>query len=380
MTKTVFIKILVMNYLERYLRGNRLIKKQILDELELQTGYHRKSLIRSFKIQQLDIQGTRGGSVSKYHPLTQALLELVWEANDYVCAERMHSELSNTVDELLRNDYLVDFNTEVMNQVKNMPLGTLKLKLRQLPRPVGLTVRHKSGKTDLRRIIPINTKQGKALVAGHLEIDFVDHNGGDCSGRFARTFSMEDVKTQWHLKYAVLGRDGTGTRRAYDYTESKMPFSIKSVHSDNEPSLLATTLEKHLRDKSVFISRSRPYQKQDNGHVEQKNGDKIRGLVGYRRYDTEEQVDLLNKIYEIDDLIQNYFIPSMRLQDKIYDDRGKLIKKVYDKAQTPYTRVMKEKSVKLIDKQRLTREKQKYDRLSLIRERNKLLLKLRSVR
>ena len=107
--------------------------------------------------------------------------------------------------------------------------------------------------------------------------------------------------------------------------------------------------------QDVNLSRSRPYKKEDNGHVEQKNGDKIRKLVGYHRYDTQEQVDLLNQLYVVEDLISNFFIPSQKLNSKIYDQNGRLISKKYDKATTPYRRLMRSRQVDKNTKQKLKR-------------------------
>jgi hypothetical protein len=374
-----FVTTLMDKYLNRYIKSNKAEKSKILDELELTTKLHRKSLIRSFTRKQFTFKGrTRGGSLSTYHPEIFGILDLVWEASDYICAERLSPEMENTVSELTKYGYLEKFNLIAIEQVKKMPLGTLKLKLKKLPRPIGLTVKHRSGKSDLRRIIPVNTKQGDAVVCGHLEMDFVDHNGGESSGIFGRSFSIEDVKTQWHNKYAVLGKTYQATHKAFKETAPKMPFKIRSLHSDNEPGLLLNISNEKNGDLKLKISRSRPYQKEDNGHVEQKNGDKIRGLVGYWRYDRNDQIELLNKIYYLDDLIQNFFIASMRLIKKEYNEEGKLIRKVYDEAKTPYTRVLAEKSVGLKKKQDLINHKSKINRLELIRERNKMIRKLKT--
>ena len=214
MSKSNFVHILMKNYLTKYLQGSKFEKGKILDELEFQTKFNRKSLIRSFrKLQFTYGPPKRGGSKSTYHPHIFGVLELVWEANDYICAERLTNVLSDTVTELIKGGYLHAYAIQAITQVSSMPLGTLKLKLKQLPRPAGLMVKHKSGKSDLRKLIPINTKQGSAVVCGHLEMDFVDHNGGDSSGSFARSFSLEDVKTQWHNKYAVLGKTILATSR-----------------------------------------------------------------------------------------------------------------------------------------------------------------------
>ena len=380
MQKFIFVTTLMENYLDKYIKANKEEKSEILNELEFSTKLHRKSLIRFFKRKQFSFRPrSRGGSKSKYHHQTIEVLDLIWEASDYICAERLSPELENTISDLLKDGYLKRFCNTAIEQVRKMPLGTLKVKLRKLPRPTGLTVKHKSGKSDLRKTIPISTKQGNAIRCGHLEMDFVDHTGGDASGHFARSFSLADVFSEWHVKHAVLGKTFSETQEAYRQAELKMPFNLISLHSDNEPGLLLTMSGKKSKKMRLGISRSRPYQKQDNGHVEQKNGDKIRGLVGYRRYDSIEQVNLLNMIYALDDLVQNYFIPSMKLVEKEYNENGKLLRKIYDKAKTPYTRVLEDSTVSSNKKQILIDRKPRLNRLELIRERNKLLRKLKSL-
>ena len=118
--------------------------------------------------------------------------------------------------------------------------------------------------------------------------------------------------------------------------------------------------------QEIQLSRSRPYKKEDNGHVEQKNGDKIRKLVGYHRYDTQNQVELLNELYKVEDLISNFFISSQKLKTKTYDEKGRLISKKYDKATTPYQRLIRSKQVDRNTKETL---KSVYSVLNLVRLR-----------
>lgn len=377
MTNFKFTFELSMRVLTRYLKADTYHKTIILDELVATTGQHRKSLIRSLNKLRFGRSKPKGGSKPKYPQETMGIFQLLWEANDFVCAERLYPQIQSTLNDLKVHRYLDRFKEEHINQVLSVPLGTLKLKLQQLPRSTGLTLKGKDYTTELKRIIPINTQQGKAIVVGFLEIDFVDHNGGDASGQFVRTLSVVDVKTQWHVKRATIGKDSFATKEAMDYIMNEFPFRIKSLHSDNEPALLRSTFQRKQKHGTILISRSRPYQKEDNGHVEQKNGDKIRNLVGYKRFDTQTDADLLNAIYKIDDQLQNHFVPSMRLKKKEYDERGKLLRKKYDESQTPYQRLLNEDNLRTKTKLRQMILHKKMDRLQLKRNRDRLLGKLR---
>ena len=124
---------------------------------------------------------------------------------------------------------------------------------------------------------------------------------------------------------------------------------------------------------SFTLSRSRPYRKNDNAHVEQKNDDKVRKLVGYWRYDTPEEVDLLNKLYEKADLLDNFFIPSSKLIEKIRDGNGRVIRRVHDRPKTPYQRLIECEELSEQEKQKLKRIYKSLDMIELRQENNKIL-------
>lgn len=376
MTQEVFNNTLIMKTLNKYLKSNRQEKGIILNNLEETTGLHRKSLIRKLNREQRYGKRYRGGSMSKYHAQTSEILALVWQANDYICAERMHSQIEYTVANLKRHGYLDELEQVAIEQVLKIPLGTLKNKLRGIPRQkVMYSHSAKSGK-ELQKKVAINTELSKAVKSGYLGIDFVDHNGGDCSGKFGRTLAITDPYNHWTVKSTVLGRDKLAVEMAMKRNKEKIPFMIKELHSDNEPGLLSVLLDEYAKTNKIAISRSRSYKKEDNSNVEQKNGDKVRNLVGYFRYDKPEEIELLNEIFDIDDILQNHFIASMKLKEKVYNEGGKLIKRIYDEAKTPYQRIMSDKSIDVEVKLKLAQVHVRLDRLRIKEERDKLIRKL----
>ncbi len=125
-----------------------------------------------------------------------------------------------------------------------------------------------------------------------------------------------------------------------------------------------------------MISRSRPYQKNDNAHVEQKTDDKVRKLVGYYRYDTEQELKLLNLLYERSDLLENFFIASAKLSEKIRDDKGRVIRRVHDKPTTPYQRLMKCEQISKQIRQKLRRIYKSVNMIELRQEINNILEKI----
>ena len=155
---------------------------------------------------------------------------------------------------------------------------------------------------------------------------------------------------------------------------TRIYHKILEYHPDNAPTILSLLFYRlkeaeTKKEKTFRLSRSRPYHKNDNAHVEQKNGDKIRLLVGYHRYETQPQIDLLNSIYEKADYYDNFFIPSSRLIKKLLDKNGKVIKKEYDKPKTPYKRIIEDKTV---DKKVKTILKIIYDKLDMVELRREI--------
>lgn len=377
MTENTFAMILINKRTKEYYFSNRREKGKILDQIERDTGRLRKSIIRSLKLSRREREPSNGRP-KMYDQQSLNLIELIWEYNDYIAAERFHEGIKETLRELSKEGELINFNTEIIKLVSQIPLGTLKQKVRKLIKP-----RRKLGRnnvSELKKQVPIRTGFKLDIKYGFLGIDFVDHEGGSGAGIFARTLCGTDPKVTWFGRGSCLGKDRVAVEYASKILLKKIPYKIKGMHSDNEPNLLYLTLSHQAKRKNFIVSRSRPYKKEDNGHVEQKNGDKIRNLVGYRRYDTPEQVELLNQIYEVDDLFQNHFIPSMRLKEKEYDELGKLRKKVYSKAKTPYQRVIEDSDIPLKDKKRLSRRHKKLNRVHLKKERDKLLRKLFNIK
>lgn len=372
-------------YYKEYPSASRKRKSDILNILEHNTGLHRKHLIRKLSIHSKQRKKKpRGGSKPKYPPKeTKEILELVWKSTDYSCGELVHPQISETIDALLTRGYLDAFSSEIIGLVRLIPLGTLKVKLKKLTKPPSFfsdSSYQNRSRWQLKKQVPINTRMNLSRQAGCLELDFVDHNGGNSSGSFVRSLCCVDVFTQYVSRYSIRGKHKSSVICAFDNVLEHMPFRIRELHTDNEPNLLTSMVLQQASRADINISRSRSYRKEDNGHVEQKNGDKIRRLVGYKRYDTEEEVKLLNIIYSYDDIIQNHFVGSRRVVEKVYDEAGRVIKRRYDTAKTPHQRVMESCEVSKEAKEKLKNLHLSLDPLKLVERRNLFIKKLRAVR
>lgn len=376
---SIFATTLIMKNLQKYLNASKSQKQLILDMLQEQTGLHRKSLIR--KLNKEPSKKNLGGSKPKYNNNSIKILQLLWESRDFICAELLHGQIDEGLRYLIDENRLSEFSEKDIELIRFIPLGTLKNKLRTINLEKGKgAYYYRRSSTNLKKAVPISTNMNTSVHAGYVEIDFVDHNGGDSSGKYARTLCAVDVYTQMISRYSVRGRIEDQVQRACNEVLEKIPFPLHKLHSDNESALLNSLINQQASHRGMMISRSRSYQKQDNGHVEQKNGDKIRRLVGYRRYDTDEQVALLNHIYALDDFFQNHFIPSMRLIKKIYDAQGKLVRKEFDKAKTPYQRVLEDKTIASRVKFKLVGLHKELNPIELKENRDNLIRRLRSSR
>jgi hypothetical protein len=246
--------------------------------------------------------------------------------------------------------------------------------------------KRRTGTPALYKMIPISAKFGKRSheKPGLIEVDYVEHKGGVNSGRFAITGTYTDIVCGWIVRAAGWGHNLCSIQSIHDTLSPRIYHRPREYHPDNAPALLrclfdmvqSTQIDR--KRMTLKLSRSRPYESNDNAHVEQKNGDKVRNLVGHKRYDQEEQVDILNKIYGVCDMIDNFFIASSKLAEVVKDKHGKVTKRVHDKPQTPYARLMGDKKVSQSVKSNLRKVKSNLNMILLVEEKDTLLKELAS--
>ena len=197
-----------------------------------------------------------------------------------------------------------------------------------------------AGVAAVRREVPIRAGEWRVAEPGWIEADTVAHCGGNMAGNFVWTLTATDILTQWTEVRSMWNRGAASTFERLREIEAALPFGIRGFDSDNGPEFMNWHLLNYFRaeGKTVEVSRSRPYQKNDNAHVEQKNGTHVRGFLGHIRIDDSECVDPLNKAMVLWSLWKNLYAPVMRLISKTRE--GGRYKKRYDKARTPAQRVL----------------------------------------
>jgi len=192
---------------------------------------------------------------------------------------------------------------------------------------------------SLMNRIPVKTfSEWDRSEPGHEQVDLVEHNGGDSRGEYANTVVLTDICTSWTQMQAVLNKAQVRVFSALEEVVDEMPFDVVGLHSDGGREFINNHLKDYCEDKGIAFSHSRTYEKNDNCYVEQKNGNIVRRAVGYARYSGEKEVALLNELYASLKLYVNFFQPVMKLEVKTR--LGSKVTKRYDKAKTPYQRVL----------------------------------------
>jgi hypothetical protein len=191
--------------------------------------------------------------------------------------------------------------------------------------------------TLLKHLVPLKTDHWDVTQPGYLEIDLVSHSGASAAGDFLQTLDAVDIHTGWVERQAVMGKGQHGILQALTTIAQHLPFAVRGLDSDNGSEFINGHLVAFCQERGIQFTRSRPYKKDDNAHVEQKNWTHVRKLVGWDRYDTPEAQRALNALYVELRLFQNLFQPSMKLLRK--ERRGSRLLRRYDRPQTPFERV-----------------------------------------
>lgn len=324
---------------EQYLRKiSRAKKSAVVDEVVRITGFHRKYAIQVLN-KPIALSAKKSSRV-RQRLYTEALptIRIVWESLDYPCPERLHPVLCETAELLSKHGH-VKLTPLIRKQLSNMSRATLGRRLTRWlhEKPKGSYTRSK-GVSRHKSDIPVKTYDWNETRPGAIEIDLVEHNGGSSLGHFAYTLSVVDIVSGYSCRSAVLGRGQAGIFQAIQGIIEEWPMKPWGIHSDNGSEFLSDQLRRFCKEQGLEFTRSRPYKKNDNAHVEQKNRQYVREIVGYQRYDTPSDVAWLNEVYACLDPYANLFLPMRKVISK--ERIGSRVVKRYDIARTPLQRLM----------------------------------------
>lgn len=249
-------------------------------------------------------------------PVVMVLIKL-WKMMDYICGKRLQPALPELITVLERHNEL-SCASETRAKLLKISAATIDRLLRPERRKYELRSRSRTRPgTLLKHQIPIRTfSDWDEQRPGFAEIDLVGHDGGHAVGDYCQTLDLTDIATTWTETAAVKNKAQVWVFAALKKLRKNLPFPLLGLDSDNGGEFINTQLERYCRDQKLTFTRSRPYRKNDNCFVEQKNYSVVRRAVGYGRFDTEEQLQLLNEIYSHLRLYTNFFLPTMKLETK----------------------------------------------------------------
>jgi len=343
---------LTMEARGRYRQATKKQKIKILDEFVANTHYHRKyalALLHNRVPQRLST-GRRRKRI--YTPEVSDALTFIWKVSNYSGSHRLHPFLPEMITVLEHHDelHLLPSTRQLLLQISPATMDRLLKPARRALVPHGRTTT-KPG-TLLKKSIPIRTwADWDDLKPGFLEIDLVAHCGESTEGKYLETLDCVDVATGWCECIVPRNQGQQAIFDALIEIRRRSPLPLLGIDSDNDGAFINQHLKRYCDDEKIMFTRSRPYKKNDQAHVEGKNWTVVRQYVGYARYEGDAARLDLNKLYKDLRLYVNFFQPMMKLKEKTRVD-GK-IKKRYDTAQTPYQRVLASSTVGKSIKQEL---------------------------
>lgn len=329
---------------KRYKGASRKGKGRLLDEMEAVTGLERKTLVRLMN-GRLERKRRRRERGATYGPEVDDALRVIHESLDYICAERLTPNLGWMARHLAAHGEL-EVTPALLEQLERISISTVQRRLNRIrqdqPR---LPRKRPRPRRPWLREIPMLRLPWNLSQPGYLEADLVHHCGSTAAGEYAYTLQTVDVATGWSERRAVLGRGYLVMEDAFLVILAHLPFSVIQIHPDNGSEFFNHHMLRFWgeRVQGVSLSRTRPFFKNDNPRVEQKNSTLVRAYFGDARFDTVAQVITLNQLYDKMNLFYNFFQPVLHLVEKTVvhnkDGQSTRILRRYDEARTPLDRL-----------------------------------------
>lgn len=327
-------------YWAEYRGSGRAGKGAVLDEVCRKTGYHRKYVISVLNgpLRDGDEERPKRRRKSRYKPGTVGVLHAVWEASGYPWSVRLKAMLPLWLPWVRAHGLFLSPEAEK---------ALLGMSARQMDRYLApkrraakkrLYGRTKPG-TLLRHQIPVRTSHWDADKPGYLEGDTVSHSGPSASGEWVHSLNVTDILSCWVETRAVKGNSEAGVSEALEEIRHALPFKALELDTDNGSEFINWQVVRYCEKHKIAFTRSRPYKKDDNAHVEQKNWTHVRKVFGWQRYDTSAQQEAMNALYRNElRLMMNLFQPCVKLVEKHHV--GTKVIRRYDAPQAPLDRLV----------------------------------------
>lgn len=323
----------------RYLRASRKQKSLLLDEICATLRCHRKSAIRALRETATGPAPSpaRRGRPPRYRADTLKAVETIWEAAGYPWSARLRALLPLWLPAARRR---FPIPPAVASQLQTISPATIDRRLRDRRRTLQrrLYGRTKPG-TLLKHHIALKTDHWDVTSPGFTEMDLVAHSGNSADGLFCQSLNLTDIHTGWVESRAVLGRGQRAVLAALEDLRQTLPYALQGVDSDNGSEFINLSLLRYCQERDIRFTRGRPYKKDDNAHIEQKNWTHVRKLLGYDRFDSPAALTAINDLYRHElRLMMNLFQPCVKLREK--HRVGARLTRRYDRACTPLDRLL----------------------------------------
>jgi len=349
----------------RYRSASGNVKRRILDEFIAATGYHEKSAIRALNARPAAQRLQTRVRASLYDEAARAALIVLWEASDRVCGKRLKALLPILLPALERHGHL-KLDAEIRPKVLSMSAATIDRLLR--------TPKRATGNRKTRRVVPEPRRRIKMRTfadwneppPGSMEMDLVAHCGEVNRGSYINSLVLTDVASGWTEAAPIVVREGTLVVETLERIRLSLPFALRALDVDNGTEFVNDKLIEYCLSHGIELTRSRPYRKNDQAWIEQKNGAIVRKLLGYRRFQGLGAARAITRLYGASRLFVNFFQPSFKLAAKERD--GAKVSKRYHPPQTPCERLLQAATIPLTAKTKLREIAAELDPLKLLEE------------
>lgn len=340
-------------YMEELIRKNggyhlrsKKEKTKLLNEYCKVTGQNRKYAICKLRTGAWVYQERRKRSNRQriracyYDNDFKAVLIKCWKIFDHPCGQRLEPMLKEETDRLIKQGELI-CTFQMIQKLKRISPRTIDTKLRSHKEKENIKrfYDYKNNPLLYEKIPTKLSTDWDRYEIGNIQIDLVEHCGRSNYGEYIHTLSTTDIATGWWEGGAQMTKSQKATFNNMKQIQGRYPFSWKEIHPDNDRAFINWQIHSYAQKQEIKFSRSRPYHKNDNCFIEQKNSSHVRRTIGHYRYDTEKELRLLNGLYVNElRLYKNFFQPTIKLISK--ERIGGHIKRKYDKPRTPYLRVL----------------------------------------
>lgn len=325
---------------ERYRAASRQQRGAVLDEFTRITGYHRKHAIRVLSVAPAADYGKRKARPRIYDQAVIDVLVLLWEASDRLCGKRLKALIPSLISAMENHGHL-DIDIILKERLLVMSAASIDRALKPIRTKIGAFGKRRQGSgSAIRRQIPVRTfSDWNEPPPGFMEVDLVEHCGGiKQDGDFIHSLVMTDIASGWTECFSMQVRNQLLVVEGFAKVQIDLPFTIAGIDTDNGSEFMNEVVFKYCQGMGYEQTRSRPYRKNDQAWIEQKNGSVVRRLVGYNKLKGPLARQTLQRLYDASRLFVNYFQPSFKLKSKHRE--GAHVKKIYHAPRTPCERLL----------------------------------------